>query len=193
MGVDLGQRASIKEQHPCAIWLTGLSGAGKSTIANLLEISLHRSGHHTYVLDGDNLRHGLNSDLGFDPPSRVENMRRITEVAGLLVDAGLIVIVSSISPFRLDRERARSALSRRAPFVEVFVDVPLAVAESRDPKSLYRRARAGELSHFTGLGSAYEAPLNPELHIDGVHLSPMQAVQAIRQITDPMTGVVARP
>lgn len=179
--VGRDQRASIKDQQPAVVWLTGLSGAGKSTIADLLDWSLHHSGYHTYVLDGDNLRHGLNSDLGFDVSSRTENIRRLTEVAGLLADAGIVVIVSSISPLRADRDKARDVLSRRGAFLEVFVDAPLDVAEARDPKGLYRRARAGELPHFTGLSSPYEAPLKPELRIDTSVLSPAQAVENIWQ------------
>ncbi len=138
------------------VWLTGLSGAGKSTIANLVEKRLHALGRHTYLLDGDNVRHGLNKDLGFTEEDRVENIRRVAEVAKLMVDAGLIVLVSFISPFRAERRLAREIL-QDGEFVEVFVDTPLAVAEQRDVKGLYKKARAGELKNFTGIDSPYEA------------------------------------
>ena len=152
--------------RPAVLWFTGLSGAGKSTIANLVEAGLHARGVHTLMLDGDNVRHGLNKDLGFTEADRVENIRRVAEVAKLMVDAGLIVLVSFISPYRSERQFARE---RFAPgeFLEVFVDTPLAVCESRDVKGLYRRARAGEIPNFTGISAPYEAPLAPELHLHG--------------------------
>jgi len=172
--VDPAARARIKGQKPKLLWLTGLSGAGKSTLANRAEKILHARGYHTFLLDGDNLRHGLNRDLGFTDEDRVENIRRAVEVARLLVDAGLIVLASFISPFRAERQMARK---RFAPdeFVEIFVDVPLEVAEARDPKGLYRKARAGQLPNFTGIGSAYEPPQAPELHLhaDGQSLDVM--------------------
>ncbi|OHV27922.1 MULTISPECIES: sulfate adenylyltransferase subunit CysN [Pseudofrankia] len=158
-------RARRKGQRPAVVWFTGLSGAGKSTIANLVEKRLHELGHHTYLLDGDNVRHGLNKDLGFTEADRVENIRRIAEVARLMADAGLIVLASFISPFRAERQLARDLLDD-GEFIEVFVDTPLAVAESRDRKGLYAKARRGELTNFTGIDSPYEAPVNPEIHLD---------------------------
>lgn len=158
------ERASIKGQRPRVIWLTGLSGAGKSTIANALEAQLHQAGYHTYILDGDNIRHGLNSDLGFSDQDRVENIRRVAEVAKLMADAGLIVIVSFISPFRADRDMARKMMSP-GEFIEVFIDTSLKECIRRDPKGLYRKALAGEIKKFTGISSSYEMPLAPEVHL----------------------------
>jgi bifunctional enzyme CysN/CysC len=160
--IDKRARSGIKAQRPCALWLTGLSGAGKSTVADLVEQSLHCAGHHTMLLDGDNVRHGLNRDLGFTDEDRVENVRRVAEVAKLMVDAGLIVLVSFISPFRSERRMAR-ALFGADEFIEIFVDAPLDVCEARDPKGLYKLARAGKLPNFTGIGSAYEPPEQAEL------------------------------
>ena len=157
-------RADAKHQTPRCVWFTGLSGSGKSTIANLLEKRLHAEGKHTYILDGDNIRHGLNRDLGFTEADRVENIRRVAEVAKLMVDAGLIVLVSFISPYRSERGFARG-LFGDGEFVEVFVDTPLNECEKRDPKGLYAKARRGELKNFTGIDSAYEAPEQPEVHI----------------------------
>jgi bifunctional enzyme CysN/CysC len=171
-------RSARNGHHPCVIWLTGLSGAGKSTIGDLLERRLHNLGAHTYLLDGDNLRHGINSDLGFSEAHRVENIRRVAEVAGLMVDAGLIVIVACISPFRADRELARRVVGP-GEFCEVFVDTPLAVAERRDPKGLYRKARRGELPNFTGIDSPYQAPADPDLLIDTTRHDPARAVALI--------------
>jgi bifunctional enzyme CysN/CysC len=164
-GVDRHARAARMGQRPGVVWFTGLSGAGKSTIANLVEKRLFSLGHHTYLLDGDNLRHGLNKDLGFTPADRVENIRRVTEVAALMADAGLIVLAAFISPFRSERDAARALLAPTG-FVEVHVDAPLAVLEQRDPKGLYARARRGELANFTGIDSPYEVPANPELRLD---------------------------
>ena len=152
------------------LWFTGLSGAGKSTIANLVETELHRRGCHTYMLDGDNVRHGLNKDLGFTQADRVENIRRIAEVARLMTDAGLIVLVSFISPFRSERRMARELVAE-GEFLEVFVDTPLEVAEGRDPKGLYAKARRGELANFTGIDSPYEPPEHAELRLDTTTLS----------------------
>ncbi|QJR79877.1 adenylyl-sulfate kinase [Alteromonas pelagimontana] len=157
-------RADSLNQQPRVIWLTGLSGSGKSTMANLLEKKLHAQGKHTYLLDGDNIRHGLCGDLGFSDKDRVENIRRISEVAKLFVDAGVIVLTAFISPFQADRTFCRSLLSE-GEFVEVFVDTPLEVCEQRDPKGLYKKARNGEIKHFTGIDSAYEAPSSPEIHL----------------------------
>jgi bifunctional enzyme CysN/CysC len=163
--IDKARRAALKGQKPCVLWLTGLSGAGKSTLANLVEKKLHALGRHTYILDGDNVRHGLTKDLGFTAADRVENIRRVAEVAKLMVDAGLIVLTAFISPFRAERRMARSLLGE-GEFIEVFVDAPLRVAEERDPKGLYRKARRGEIKNFTGIDSPYEAPEAPELRID---------------------------
>jgi len=164
LDVSKPSRAAQKGQRPCVLWFTGLSGAGKSTIANLVEKRLFELGRHTYLLDGDNVRHGLNRDLGFSNEDRVENIRRVAEVARLMADAGLIVLVSFISPFRSERALARGLLPA-GEFMEVYVDTDLAEAERRDVKGLYRKARAGELRNFTGIDSPYEAPENPELHI----------------------------
>lgn len=158
------QRAKLKKQKPCVLWLTGLSGSGKSTLANALEKRLFELGFHTYLLDGDNIRHGLNKDLGFDEISRVENIRRIGEVCKLFVDAGIIVIGAFISPFRKEREMIRG-LFEKGEFVEIFVDTPLEICEKRDPKGLYKKARSGEIKNFTGIDSPYEAPEDPEIHI----------------------------
>jgi bifunctional enzyme CysN/CysC len=163
--VDKDARSSIKGQRPAIVWLTGLSGAGKSTIANRVEQKLLRLGYHSYLLDGDNVRHGPNRDLGFTDVDRVENIRRVSEVAKLMIDAGLIVITAFISPFRADRAMAR-ALVGENEFMEVHVDTPLSVAETRDVKGLYKKARRGELPNFTGIDSPYEEPLNPELRLD---------------------------
>jgi bifunctional enzyme CysN/CysC len=160
------------------LWFTGLSASGKSTIANLLEKRLFALGRHTYLLDGDNIRHGLNRDLGFTEADRVENIRRVTEVARLLVDSGLVVIVSFISPYRAERRSARSRFES-GEFVEVFVDTPLEECERRDPKGLYAKARRGELANFTGIDSEYERPDFPEIHLNTTELSPVECVDRI--------------
>ena len=175
---DKAERARAMGQKPCILWLTGLSGAGKSTIADRLEQKLRALGTHTYVLDGDNVRHGLNRDLGFTDRDRVENIRRVSEVAKLMVDAGLLVIVSFISPFRSEREMARN-LVEEGEFFEIFVDTPLEVCEARDPKGLYVRARRGEIPNFTGIDSPYEAPDDPDLRIDTTKASPEQAAESV--------------
>jgi bifunctional enzyme CysN/CysC len=178
LDVDKRLRARQKGQQACVLWLTGLSGAGKSTIANLVERQLAASGRHTYLLDGDNVRHGLNKDLGFTAQDRVENIRRVAEVSKLMVDAGLIVLVSFISPFRSERRMARE-LFAPGEFLEVFIDTPLAEAERRDVKGLYRKARRGELRNFTGIDSPYEAPEQPEIRIDTTALSAESAAERI--------------
>jgi bifunctional enzyme CysN/CysC len=176
--VDKVARAAMKRQKPCVLWLTGLSGAGKSTIANIVEKKLHVMGYHTYLLDGDNVRHGLNKDLGFTAADRVENIRRIAEVAKLMIDAGLLVLTAFISPFRSERQMARSLFAENE-FLEIFVDVPLDIAEQRDPKGLYKKARRGELTNFTGIDSPYEPPQNPEVHLDTAALTAEGASDAI--------------
>ncbi|PTQ66239.1 sulfate adenylyltransferase subunit CysN [Celeribacter persicus] len=177
---DIGRdhHASMKHQKPAVLWLTGLSGSGKSTIANIVEKKLARMNRHTFLLDGDNVRHGLNKDLGFTEADRIENIRRVGEVAKLMTDAGLIVITAFISPFRAERNMVRSMM-RPDEFMEIFVDTPLEVAESRDVKGLYAKARAGELKNFTGIDSPYEHPEAPELRIDTTEMSPEEAADAI--------------
>ncbi|TKT81183.1 sulfate adenylyltransferase subunit CysN [Aquamicrobium sp. LC103] len=165
LDVNKGARAELKHQKPAVLWFTGLSGSGKSTIANLLERKLHAVGRHTYILDGDNVRHGLNRDLGFTEEDRVENIRRVGEVARLMVDAGLIVLVSFISPFRAERQMARELLGE-GEFVEIFVDTPFEECARRDPKGLYERALKGEIRNFTGVDSPYEAPENADVHLE---------------------------
>jgi bifunctional enzyme CysN/CysC len=183
--IDRTVRAASKGQHPLCLWFTGLSGAGKSTIANLVERRLHALGYHTYLLDGDNVRHGINKDLGFTPEDRVENIRRIAEVAHLMVDAGLIVLVSAISPYRSERRSARE-LFGAAEFMEVFVDAPLEECERRDPKGLYRKARAGTIRNFTGIDAPYERPEAPDIHLLS---SGQRAEQLAEQVT---AGLLAR-
>ncbi len=160
--VSRNERAKQKGQKPCILWFTGLSGSGKSTVANVLEGALFELGHHTYLLDGDNVRHGLNKDLGFSAEDRVENIRRIGESAKLFADAGLIVLTAFISPYQRDREMVRELMGE-GEFIEIFVDTPLEVCEERDPKGLYKKARAGEIKNFTGIDDPYEAPESPEI------------------------------
>jgi len=178
LDVSKATRAAAKGQQPAVLWFTGLSGAGKSTIANLVEKKLQAMGRHTYILDGDNVRHGLNRDLGFTDADRVENIRRVAEVARLMADAGLIVLVSFISPFRAERDLARG-LMPEGEFLEVYVDTPLAVAEQRDVKGLYKKARAGELKNFTGIDSPYEPPEHPEIRVDTSVLTPAEAAELV--------------
>ena len=178
MDVDKTRRAGLKAQKPAVLWFTGLSGAGKSTIANIVERRLAEAGHHTYSLDGDNVRHGLNRDLGFTEGDRVENIRRIGEVARLFVDAGLIVTCSFISPFRAERQMVRE-LVEEDEFIEVFVDAPIEVCMQRDPKGLYKKAKAGEIKNFTGFDSPYEAPETPELHVETATISAEEAADRI--------------
>ena len=176
--IDKARRAALKHQRPCVVWLTGLSGSGKSTIANLLEARLHDLHRHTYLLDGDNVRHGLTRDLGFTEADRVENVRRIGETAKLMVDAGLIAIVAFISPYRSERRMVRELLEE-GEFIEVFVSTPLTVCEARDPKGLYRRARAGEIKNFTGIDAEYQPPARAELVLDTVAMTARENAQAI--------------
>jgi bifunctional enzyme CysN/CysC len=176
--VDHDAHVALKGHHPCVVWITGLPGSGKSQIANLVEKRLHSDGHHTYVLDAENLRHTLNKDLGFTPADRVENVRRIAEVAHLMTDAGLITIVSAISPYAAEREMAR-AMVRDGEFCEVFVDVPLSWLEEHDATGIYRQARRGQLPNVTGITAPYEAPATPEVRIDVTSTSPEQAAEAI--------------
>lgn len=176
--VDRDMRANLKNQRPALLWFTGLSGSGKSTIANLVEKKLHRMNRHSFLLDGDNVRHGLNRDLGFTEADRIENIRRVGEVAKLMTDAGLIVITAFISPFRVERDMVRSMLPE-GEFIEVFIDTPLAEAERRDVKGLYKKARAGQLKNFTGIDSPYEAPETPEIRIDTTAMSPEEAANMI--------------
>ncbi len=178
LDVSRDQHARIKNQKPAVLWFTGLSGAGKSTIANLVEKKLHRMNRHTFLLDGDNVRHGLNKDLGFTEADRIENIRRVGEVAKLMADAGLIVLTAFISPFRAEREMVRAMLPE-GEFVEVFIDTPLAEAEARDVKGLYKKARSGALKNFTGIDSPYEAPDNPEIRIDTTAMTPEAAASLI--------------
>ncbi|MDW3216935.1 MAG: sulfate adenylyltransferase subunit CysN [Ilumatobacteraceae bacterium] len=176
--VDKAARSELNSHGPGVVWMTGLSGAGKSTIANIVESKLHTMGVRTYLLDGDNVRHGLNRDLGFTDADRVENIRRIAEVSGLMVDAGLLVLVSFISPFRAERRLARERVED-GEFVEVHVDASVSLAESRDPKGLYAKARRGELSNFTGIDSPYEPPEHPEVYVDTATMAPEDAADAV--------------
>ncbi len=181
--ISKATRAALKLQTPRCVWFTGLSGSGKSTIANLLEKRLHAEGRHTCLLDGDNIRHGLNRDLGFTEADRVENIRRVSEVARLMVEAGLIVLVSFISPFRSERRMARD-LFAPGEFVEVFVDTPMDECEERDVKGLYAKARRGDLKNFTGIDSPYEPPESPDVHLRTSHSSPEQCVAQVMAALD---------
>jgi adenylylsulfate kinase len=182
--VDKDARSAAHGHRGAVLWFTGLSGSGKSTIGHRVERMLIDRGAFAYVLDGDNVRHGLNSDLGFAPEDRVENIRRIGEVSKLFADAGALVVSAFISPYRKDRDRIRS-LVPEGEFVEVFVDTPLEICEARDPKGLYKKARAGEIKNFTGLDAPYEAPENPEVHLETADLSVDEAAaQVIRYLED---------
>jgi len=172
------QRAENKNQKPCLLWFTGLSGSGKSTIANALDVALHSRGYHTFLLDGDNVRHGLCSDLGFSDKDRVENIRRIGEVSKLFTDAGLIVLSAFISPFISDRRLVRK-LFPAGEFIEVFMDASIETCESRDPKGLYQKARSGQIKDFTGIDSPYEVPAHPELRLDTSRMSVDDCVEVL--------------
>jgi adenylylsulfate kinase len=176
--VDRDTRASAHGHRGAVLWFTGLSGSGKSTIAHRVESMLVDRGVFAYVLDGDNIRHGLNSDLGFSPEEREENIRRIGEIARLFADAGAVVLTAFISPYRRDRERVRALLGQ-GEFVEVFVDTPLEICEARDPKGLYKKARAGEISNFTGINAPYEAPGLPEVHLETADLGVDEAAAKV--------------
>ena len=176
--VTRAERSANKNQKPCLLWFTGLSGSGKSTIANALDVALHQRGYHTFLLDGDNVRHGLCKDLGFSDEDRVENIRRIGEVSKLFTDAGLIVLSAFISPFTSDRRMVRN-LFPAGEFIEVFMDTPLETCEARDPKGLYEKARQGEIKHFTGIDSPYEAPEHPEVRLDTSSMTVDECVAAL--------------
>lgn len=177
------QRAAQKGQQACVLWFTGLSGAGKSTISNLVEAELFRQGHHSYLLDGDNVRLGLNADLSFSDDDRRENIRRVGEVAKLMSDAGLIVLSAFISPFTSERDMVRARFES-GKFIEIHIDTPLSVCEARDPKGLYKKARAGQIKDFTGIDSAYEPPVNPEVYLDGGNFT---AEQCAKQVVEYLT------
>ena len=179
--VNKAARAKVNKQKPCVLWFTGLSGSGKTTLSNQLEQVLFDRGHRTYALDGDNVRHGLNKDLGFTEHDRQENIRRVAEVAKLMVDAGLIVIATFISPFKADRDMARS-IFEPGEFFEIYVDTPITTCEARDPKGLYKKAREGHIKNFTGIDSPYEVPLHPDLTINTHTLPVEQAVQQLLQL-----------
>ena len=176
--ISKAQRASLKNQKPCLLWYTGLSGSGKSTIANAVDALLFKKGFHSYLLDGDNVRHGLNGDLGFSDEDRTENIRRISEVATLFLDAGLIVSTAFISPFTQDRALAR-AKQGEGDFIEVYLDTPIEMCEQRDPKGLYKKARAGEIKDFSGISSGYEQPINPEIKVNTAEFDVEQCAQTI--------------
>lgn len=176
--VSKEERAGLKKQRPCLLWYTGLSGSGKSTVANAVDALLFERGCHSYLLDGDNVRHGLNGDLGFSDQDRIENIRRISEVGKLFIDAGLIVSTAFISPFAADRQMAKDMLEH-SEFIEVYIDTPIAVCEQRDPKGLYKKARAGEIKDFTGIDSNYDVPIAPDVHIKTEQLTVVQCAQQI--------------
>ncbi len=181
--VDKSLRSYMKKQRPCILWFTGLSGSGKSTIAGAVENILAERLQHTCLLDGDNVRHGLCGDLGFSEVDRNENIRRVGEVANLMVDAGLIVLTAFISPFKVNRKIVRDMLKERE-FIEVFIDAPIEECEKRDPKGLYKKARAGKIKNFTGIDSPYEAPINPEIHIANSDITVEVAANQVIQYLD---------
>jgi adenylyl-sulfate kinase len=176
--ITRAERSVNKNQKPCLLWFTGLSGSGKSTIANALDVALHQRGYHTFLLDGDNVRHGLCKDLGFSDDDREENIRRVGEVCKLFADAGLIVMSAFISPFTSDRRLVRK-LFPAGEFIEVHMDTPLATCEERDPKGLYKKARSGEIKHFTGIDSPYEVPAHPEIRLDTSRHSVDECVESL--------------
>ena len=186
MSVQKEHRALKNDHKPCVVWLTGLSGSGKTSTADALENKLHALGYKTYTLDGDNVRHGLNNDLGFTDADRVENIRRVAEVAKLMVDAGLIVITAFISPFISERKYARQIVADNE-FIEVFVDAPIEVCEARDPKSLYKKARSGQLKNFTGIDSEYQKPTNPEIVLKSAKNTPEELAEQVLEYLIPMT------
>ena len=186
MSVQKEHRALKNDHKPCVVWLTGLSGSGKTSTADALENKLHALGYKTYTLDGDNVRHGLNNDLGFTDADRVENIRRVAEVAKLMVDAGLIVITAFISPFISERDYARQIVADDE-FIEVFVDAPLEVCEARDPKGLYKKARAGQLRNFTGIDSEYQKPKNPEIVLQSSDKTPEELADYVLEYLLPKT------
>jgi adenylylsulfate kinase len=176
--ITKAQRADLKQQKPCLLWYTGLSGSGKSTVANAVDALLFELGYHSYLLDGDNVRHGLNGDLDFTDESRIENIRRISEVSKLFLDAGLIVSTAFISPFSQDRASARDKLEGNE-FIEVYIDTPINICEQRDPKGLYKKARQGEIKDFTGIDSGYDVPQHPEIHVKTAENSIADCAQQI--------------
>lgn len=176
--ITRAERSLNKNQKPCLLWFTGLSGSGKSTVANALDVALHNRGYHTFLLDGDNVRHGLCEDLGFSNEDRVENIRRVGEVCKLFADAGLIVMSAFISPFTSDRRLVRK-LFPAGEFIEVFMDTPLATCEERDPKGLYEKARSGQIKHFTGIDSPYDVPAHPEVRLDTSSMSVEECVETL--------------
>ncbi len=176
--ITRAERSVNKNQKPCLLWFTGLSGSGKSTIANALDVALHNRGYHTFLLDGDNVRHGLCKDLGFSDDDREENIRRVGEVCKLFADAGLIVMSAFISPFTSDRRLVRK-LFPAGEFIEVFMDTPLATCEERDPKGLYQKARSGQIKHFTGIDSPYDVPSHPEVRLDTSNMSIEECVDTL--------------
>ena len=178
VAIQKDQRAQQNKHKPCVVWLTGLSGSGKSTIANALELQLFAQGFKTYILDGDNVRRGLSQDLGFLDADRAENIRRIAEVAKLMADAGLVVIVAFISPFISERNFARTIIANKE-FVEVYVDTPIEICEARDPKGLYKKARSGQLKNFTGIDSEYQPPENPEVTVRSVNKTPKKCADQV--------------
>lgn len=176
--ISKAQRAMLKKQQPCLLWYTGLSGSGKSTVANAVDALLFELGCHSYLLDGDNVRHGLNGDLGFSDIDRIENIRRISEVAKLFLDSGLIVSTAFISPFASDRTMAANLLEQ-GEFIEVYIDTPIEICEQRDPKGLYKKARAGEIKDFTGIDSTYDVPQSPTIHVKTAEKSVNECAQQI--------------